>query len=67
MGCGHVGGWVCISYLRVRYAGVGDRVEAVCGWGWVPRFALKYVEMVGVFLLRMGLTCFTSEMGSARS
>ena len=67
MGCGHVGGWVCLGYLGVRCGGVGGRVEAMCGWGWVPRFALEYVELVGVCLLGMGFTCFTSEVSSARS
>jgi len=37
----------------------------MCDWGWVPRFALKYVELVGVCLLGMGFTCFASEVGSA--
>ena len=67
MGCGLVGGWVCLVYSRVGYGVVSCRVEAMCGWGWVPPFALKYVELVGVCSLGMGFTCFTSEVGSARS
>ena len=67
MGCGHEGGRVCLGNLRVRYGGVGGRVDAMCGWGWVPRFALKYVELIGVCSLGMGFTCFTSGMGRARS
>jgi hypothetical protein len=66
LGCRHMGDWVCLGCLRVRYGCVGCRVDAICGWGWVPRFALKYVVLVGVCLLDMGLTCFTSEVSGAR-
>ena len=66
VGYGHMGDWVCLGCLRVRYGGVGWRVEAMCGWGRGPCFALKCVEVVGVYSLDMGLTCFTSEVGGAR-
>ena len=60
IGCGHVRGWVCLGYLGVRCGGDGGRFEAMCGWGWAPCFALKYVELVGVCLLGMDFTCLTS-------
>ena len=48
MRCWHVGCWVvCLGYLGVICGGVGDRIEAMCDWGRVPRFGLKYVELVG--------------------
>ena len=65
LGCGNGGDWVCLVYLGVWYGIAGCRVEAMCDWGWVPRFALKYIELVGVWSLYMGLTCFTSEVGCA--
>jgi hypothetical protein len=66
MGCVHVS-WVCIGYLRVGCGGVGGRVDALCCWGWIPRFALNYIELVGVCSLDVDFTCFTSVAGSARS
>jgi len=66
MGCGHVGGWVCLYDLGVRCSGVGGSVNAMCDWGWVPRFALKYVELVEACLLGMVFTCLAS-VGSAMS
>jgi len=65
MGCGHGGGWVYLVYLGVWFGIVGCRIGAMCGWGWVPRFVLEYVELVGVWPLYMRLTCFTPEVGGA--
>ena len=60
MGCGHLGGWVCLCESGVRCGGVVGRVNAMCDWGWVPRFALEYVELLGVRLLGMGFMCLAS-------
>ena len=43
----------------------GGGVEDMGGWGWVPSFALEYVELIRVWLLHGGLTCFPSWVGSA--
>ena len=44
---------------------MGCKIEAMCGWGLIPRFALEDVELVGVRSLYEGLTFFTSEVGCA--
>jgi hypothetical protein len=66
VGSGHMGDWVCLSYLRVRYGSVGCRVETMCGWRWVPRVALNYFELVGVFSLDMGFAYFTLEVDGTK-
>ena len=65
VGCGHGGYWVRLVYLRIGYGIVGCRIEAMCGWGWISRFALEDAEVVGVWPLYEGLTCFSSEVGCA--
>ncbi len=59
------GYWVFLVYLGIWYGIVRCRVEAMCCWGWVPSFALEYVELVGVWPLYEGLACFPSEVGCA--
>ena len=65
MGCGYGGFRVCLVYLGMRYGVVGCKIEAMCGCGRIPRFALKDVELIGVRSLYEGLTCYTSEVGFA--
>jgi hypothetical protein len=65
VGCGYGGFWVFIVYLGMGYGSVGCKIEAVCGWGRAPYFTLEDVELVGTRSLYVGLTCFTSGVGSA--
>jgi hypothetical protein len=55
----HTEGWVCFVCLRVVCVSAGCRVEAMCDWGWVPSFALEYVELIRVVVYQ-SLTCFLS-------
>ena len=65
VGYGYRGFRVCLVYSGMGYGSVGCKIEAVCGWGWIPRLALDDVELVGVRSLYEGLTCFTSEVSCA--
>ena len=65
VGCGYVGYWVCLVYLGMGYGIFGCRIEAMCGWGWVPRFALKFVELVVGLPECEVLMCFSLEVGCA--
>ena len=57
--------WAYLVYLRMGYGTVGFRIEAMCGWGWIPRFVLEDVAMVSVWPLYQGLTSFSSKVGCA--
>ena len=62
-GCGFRWIWVCIGYLGVGYGVGGCGADDVGGWGWVPCFALEYVELG--WLLHEGLAWLPSLVGSA--
>ncbi len=49
-GLGEIGSISSIREWGI-YAIVGCSVEAMCCWRWDPRFALKYVELIGAWLL----------------
>jgi len=59
-GRGYGGFCFRLVWLVMGYSGVGCKIDAMCGWGWTPRFALEDVELVGFQSLCEDLTCFTS-------
>ncbi len=38
-------GWVVVGVFGASNVVYGGDVEGVCDWGWVPCFALEYVEL----------------------
>ena len=46
MRCGYGGFCFRLVFVKMGYGGVGCKIEAMYGWGWIPRFALEDVEFM---------------------